>query len=226
MDAGAIANFKSKYRGLYLNHLVEQFDKTGNLLKINVKDALGFVLKAWDSVEEPTSYQSFTINMGIKGLYAHLSKLELPPEEIDVHELAAELTAIPGSAFELDLFGTFFYEIHSMMLKKFNAQTSFAVCGHAMVNILQKIFGPHSSVTVHIDGDRCQEKARAYSERDNKRGAADNRLVTLLDDMRIKSSQGKWSSRSRIKDIKKNLRQLFTFSAADKTAFAAPFAGS
>ncbi|ORZ27127.1 hypothetical protein BCR41DRAFT_347463 [Lobosporangium transversale] len=157
--------------------------------------------------------------MGIKGLYSYLSRRDLPPKEIDVHELAAE----PHSSFELDLLGTFHSDIHNIILRRFSWQSSFTACGHAMASIIRKIFGPLATVTIHIDGPRCEEKTRAYRDRDAKRTAADAKLDTLIANMETKSNEGKWESRSHMIVIKKNLRQLFTFSHNEKRELAAPF---
>lgn len=154
--------------------------------------------------------------MGIKGLYAHLSKKELQPEQIDVKELAQDSQIY----FELDLFGTFFYMIHSIILTKYNQANSVRNCGLAMGAVLQQVFGASTNVKIHINGPRCQEKSLAYNDRDTKRTAASARLDVLLSKMRERSAKGKWCSRSLIKEVKSKLRQLFTFDQADRSILA------
>ncbi|KAF9899054.1 hypothetical protein BX616_003321, partial [Lobosporangium transversale] len=59
----------------------------------------------------------------------------------------------------------------------------FAACGHAMASIIREIFGPAARVTIHLDGSRCVEKARAYEDRYAKRVKADEKLDTLITNM-------------------------------------------
>ncbi|KAF9915743.1 hypothetical protein BX616_005493 [Lobosporangium transversale] len=92
-----------------------------------------------------------------------------------------------------------------------------------MINTNLKVFGPLATVTVHIDGPRCNEKARAYKDRDAKRTTTGAKLDTLIANIEIKPTEGKWESWSHMIPIKKNLRQLFTFSHNEKRGLAAPF---
>ncbi|ORZ12518.1 hypothetical protein BCR41DRAFT_408214 [Lobosporangium transversale] len=125
----------------------------------------------------------YFLKVGIEGLYSYLSRRDLLPKEIDVHELAAE----PDSSFELDLLGTFHCDIHNIILRKLNQPSSFTVCDHAMANIILKIFGPLTIVAIHIDEPRSNEKVRAYRARDVKRTIADAKLDTLIANMKTKS---------------------------------------
>ncbi|KAF9993493.1 hypothetical protein BGZ80_008129, partial [Entomortierella chlamydospora] len=88
-----------------------------------------------------------------------------------------------------------------------------------MAAVIEKVFGAFANIRIHIDGLRCSEKVLAYAERDEKRLQASKRLDILLPRMIARSNEGKWSSRSLIKEIKSNLRQLFTFSKKEKDAF-------
>ena len=54
MDAGVIANFKVKYRAMHLQRIVDFFDEHQKLEKINVRQAIDFVVQAWEKVEAQT----------------------------------------------------------------------------------------------------------------------------------------------------------------------------
>ncbi|KAF9432435.1 hypothetical protein BGZ76_010824 [Entomortierella beljakovae] len=111
------------------------------------------------------------------------------------------------------------------MLKKFDPLSSVVSCGYAIAATIEQIFGPHAQVTIHIDGLRTMEKARSYSDREDRRTKATEILQKLIKEMEDKSQQGKWVSRSKMEAIKKNLRQVFIFDTNDKRMLGSQFIG-
>jgi hypothetical protein len=175
------------------------------------------------------TYESFTfyfkisfLEMGIAGLYPFLSKKGLNPDEANVHELATKMNqADPTASFELDLFGTFYSDIKNAILRVMknspDQKTLMTNCGTVIGTVIQGVFGPNSKVIVHIDGDRCQEKANTHADRDQRRAKALTRLEILLSDIEKKSNIGKNNSRSKMKEIKKHLKQIIFFYSNDKS---------
>jgi hypothetical protein len=54
LDAGIIAAFKAHYRKLFLFHLIDQYDGKIPESKMSLKDAIYFVVDAWDAVTDTT----------------------------------------------------------------------------------------------------------------------------------------------------------------------------
>ncbi|CAG8789031.1 6822_t:CDS:2, partial [Gigaspora rosea] len=56
MDAGIIKSFKSKYKRLYCEYVLKQFESNANIekKKITIKKAIDFIAESWDNVSNTT----------------------------------------------------------------------------------------------------------------------------------------------------------------------------
>ena len=54
MDAGIIRSFKAKYRAIHVQHLIDEYDYSQKIDKIDILDALQFLVQAWRGVTETT----------------------------------------------------------------------------------------------------------------------------------------------------------------------------
>ncbi|KAK3828719.1 MAG: hypothetical protein J3Q66DRAFT_17244 [Benniella sp.] len=171
--------------------------------------------------------------MGIQGLYGELSKRHLHPQAIDVKEIAK----LPNTTIEVDLFGAFYTTVLDIITKEYFREGvrsdlpgyQLPPLGHearrtgfALAGIIQQTFGKvGDSITIHVDGLPCAEKTKEYANRNNTRQRVIQRLEGLQAQMNLMSNLGRFTSRTRLRDIKKCLWQLFRISLADKQSIIA-----
>ncbi|KAK3829399.1 MAG: hypothetical protein J3Q66DRAFT_383936 [Benniella sp.] len=173
--------------------------------------------------------------MGIPKLFQELGRKGLNLVPVDVATIAQE----PNSFFELDLFGTFFSLIHNVMSRKYipvrarlpptpppaapppgpaaqQPRPSAQRCGYIIAEVIRNLFGSLQKVVIHIDGDRCVEKKKAYDSREAERLTILNRLDTLQHQMDQRSANGQFTSQTIISRLKRDLWRLFRFDDDDK----------
>lgn len=165
--------------------------------------------------------------MGIEGLYKELSKHHLNPQAIDVKELAQR----PNTTIEIDLFGAFYTTVIDTITKEYFQEGARSTrpgyqlpprgrearrTGYALAGIIQQTFGRVDNIIIHIDGDPCQEKTKAYGSRQTAKQERIRNLEVLQARMDARSAQGRFTSRSCVRDIKKHLWQIFRLTADDK----------
>jgi hypothetical protein len=97
MDAGIIANFKVKYRAFHLQHLVDKYDECQTLQKINVRQAIDFLVRAWDNVQPQTianCWQSTGLLVDPSAEIEHELERLTKAMEVQVRVLISELPSL------------------------------------------------------------------------------------------------------------------------------------
>ncbi|KAF9344082.1 hypothetical protein BGX34_006007, partial [Mortierella sp. NVP85] len=89
-------------------------------------------------------------------------------------------------------------------------------CGYILAEVTRNLFGSLQKVIIHIDGDPCVEKKKAYDSRGTERQTILNRLDILQHRMDQRSANGQFTSQAIISKIKRNLWRLFRFDDDDK----------